>query len=144
MTLCGGAPGQPGPTVFEHVTVHGSATRKTPSYSIVSNRTNEVIGWIRWYGPWMQFWLFAEDPMVWSDVCLRDVMTVIHSLPKGEEAMMTARTDPLGAHCGRAICGGFDREADWRHLASIRSIEIDRLNKRVEDLERHIAHRKDQ
>lgn len=56
--------------------------RKTKVINIININAEEVIGIIKWYGPWRQYCFFPEYDTVWNITCLNDVNEVIQKLMK--------------------------------------------------------------
>ena len=57
---------------------HNPPKRQTTfRYAVHNRKSGEIIGWVRWYGPWRQQVLFPEPDTVWSAGCLRDVCDFI-------------------------------------------------------------------
>lgn len=52
-------------------------TGKTKIWSVVSVG-HELIGHIKWYGPWRQYCLFSNGISIWNRECLEDVERFIH------------------------------------------------------------------
>ena len=53
---------------------------KTKVIEVVNIHHDEVIGMIKWYGPWRQYCFFPEFDTVWNTTCLIDVNEVIGTL----------------------------------------------------------------
>ena len=51
--------------------------RKTATRLIVNKRSGDLIGELRWYGPWRQWCFFPCPDTVWSAGCVRDVLDAI-------------------------------------------------------------------
>jgi hypothetical protein len=64
--------------------------RKTRVIEIISKRSNDVLGVIRWYGAWRQYAFFPSDLSIWNSGCLADVQEAIHLLM--EERRVGRRT----------------------------------------------------
>jgi len=56
--------------------------KKTKVINVVNINADEVIGVIKWYGPWRQYCFFPEFDTVWNITCLTDVNDVIQKLMK--------------------------------------------------------------
>jgi len=54
--------------------------KKTKVINVVNINADEVIGVIKWYGPWRQYCFFPEFDTVWNITCLTDVNDVIQKL----------------------------------------------------------------
>jgi hypothetical protein len=64
--------------VFEE---HPTKT-KTKFITVVNSKSEDIIGEIKWYGPWRQYCFFPEFDTVWNMTCLNDVQEVIQKLMK--------------------------------------------------------------
>lgn len=72
-------------TKFEYIHFVKVAEKpKTVVYEVRSNRSEEVLGEVKWYGPWRQYCFHpALDKLtVWNAGCLRDLIAFIESLPR--------------------------------------------------------------
>lgn len=47
---------------------------KTDQYEIRNRKHGEILGGIRWYGPWKRFVFLPREGTVWSEDCLMNVM----------------------------------------------------------------------
>lgn len=56
------------------------ADRKTDTVKIYSKSGENVLGEIRWYGPWRQYCLYPAMETIWNTGCLADVQDVIHEM----------------------------------------------------------------
>ena len=65
--------------VFEDMEVK---KRKTKLLAIRNKNSEDIIGYIEWYGPWRQYTFFPEFDTVWNINCLNDVQEVIQKLMK--------------------------------------------------------------
>jgi len=54
--------------------------KKTKVINVININADEVIGMIKWYGPWRQYCFFPEFDTVWNTTCLIDVNEVIGNL----------------------------------------------------------------
>ena len=48
--------------------------------AILNNKSNDILGEIRWHSSWRQFCFFPEDNTIWSKGCLSDVQDAIHDI----------------------------------------------------------------
>jgi hypothetical protein len=55
-------------------------TGKTTVWTIHNNITNDILGKIKWYGPWRQYCLHTIDNVVFNDGCLSDIIRFIKQL----------------------------------------------------------------
>lgn len=56
------------------------ASTKTKFINVININANNVIGAIKWYGPWRQYCFFPEFNTVWNTTCLNDINEVIQKL----------------------------------------------------------------
>lgn len=75
---------------------------KTKRLLVVSKRKLEILGEIKWYGPWRQYVFFPEEATIWNDRCLEDVQEVI-------KALMAEREDQ---RFKEAIADGYEITAE--------------------------------
>jgi len=54
--------------------------RKTHTYTVVNKTRGDILGSIKWYGPWRKFCFFPSASTVWSVDCLKDISGVLGSL----------------------------------------------------------------
>lgn len=54
--------------------------RKTRVIEVISKRSNDVLGVIRWYSHWRQYALFPSTDTIWNTGCLADIQEAIHLL----------------------------------------------------------------
>jgi hypothetical protein len=54
--------------------------KKTKVISVININADDIIGIIKWYGPWRQYCFFPEFDTVWNITCLTDVNEVIGNL----------------------------------------------------------------
>jgi len=53
---------------------------KTAVYNIVSVHHANIIGQVRWYGPWRQY-VFEPEPLtVWNHICLQEIRDFLQKL----------------------------------------------------------------
>jgi len=57
---------------------------KTAVYAVRNIKSQNIIGWIRWYPPWRQYCFFPESNTVYSVGCLNEINTQIALLKKPE------------------------------------------------------------
>lgn len=50
-----------------------SAPRKTDVWDVLSARSGERLGFIRWYGPWRQYTFWPAPDTTWNPDCLREI-----------------------------------------------------------------------
>lgn len=67
---------------FAEVMTTKDSKRKTAIYECRNNRSGDVLGWVKWYGPWRQYCFFTRNGMVFNTGCLEDIQTFIKSLPR--------------------------------------------------------------
>jgi hypothetical protein len=56
--------------------------RKTQIWSLFSQRHGNLLGVIKWYGPWRQYCFYPEKESVWSLKCLHDVKEFLQTCNK--------------------------------------------------------------
>ncbi len=56
--------------------------RKTHDYLVRNRHSGDMLGVIRWYGPWRQFCFFPRGETVWSRGCLADINAAITGITK--------------------------------------------------------------
>jgi hypothetical protein len=54
--------------------------RKTLLVSVLSRRHGDLLGMIRWYGPWRQYVFVPEPGTLYSHGCMSDIETAIRAL----------------------------------------------------------------
>jgi hypothetical protein len=54
-----------------------SPTGKTTIASINSRRSGELLGEIRWHGPWRQYCFFPEKRTIWNRGCMFEIQVQI-------------------------------------------------------------------
>ena len=52
-------------------------TRKTTVWQCLSNRSNDCLGLVKWYGPWRQYCFFPFGETVFNVGCMNDVCDFI-------------------------------------------------------------------
>lgn len=60
---------------------------KTKSVDIINKHHEEVIGEIKWFGPWRQYCFFPYNNTLWNTTCITDVQEVIDELKKEREIL---------------------------------------------------------
>ena len=53
---------------------------KTNKYSIRNNKTEECLGFLKWYAPWKQYCFYPEEGTIWNSSCLDDIGKVVRFL----------------------------------------------------------------
>lgn len=51
---------------------------KTDSWDIVNNKSNDVIGTIKWYGAWRQYCFYTMGGCIFNTGCLKNIDTFIN------------------------------------------------------------------
>jgi len=59
-----------------------SPSGKTRRFIVENRRRDEILGYIRWYGPWRQYTFYPEPLTVWSAGCLAEVQKYISGIAK--------------------------------------------------------------
>lgn len=54
--------------------------KKTDIYAVVSYVEKDVLGYIRWHGPWRQYVFGTNSDVIWSWDCLKQVSEFIKKL----------------------------------------------------------------
>lgn len=54
--------------------------RKTPMIVVSSKRSGDLLGFIRWYGPWRQFCFWPQSATIFNTGCMDDIKAVIAEL----------------------------------------------------------------
>lgn len=57
-----------------------SASGKTLVYGVISVTQGDLLGHIRWYGPWRQYCFFPAPGTIWNVGCLNDINQFIARL----------------------------------------------------------------
>lgn len=55
-------------------------TPKTSSWICRSNRSNDDLGMVKWYGPWRQYCYFSAGGSVYNVGCLSDISNFIEQV----------------------------------------------------------------
>jgi len=63
--------------IFEDMEVK---KRKTKLIAVRNENSDDIIGYIEWYGPWRQYCFFPEYETIWNMTCLNDVNQLIQKL----------------------------------------------------------------
>jgi hypothetical protein len=50
---------------------------KTGVWNVVSQNHGNVLGEVKWFGPWRQYCFFPGRATIWNKTCLADVETFI-------------------------------------------------------------------
>lgn len=50
---------------------------KTDSWDILSNKSNDVLGTIKWYGAWRQYCLYSMGSCIFNTACLGHIREFI-------------------------------------------------------------------
>jgi hypothetical protein len=53
---------------------------KTMVYAVGNIKSQSIIGYIQWHGPWRQYCFFPEVHCVFSKGCLKDIIDFLNSL----------------------------------------------------------------
>lgn len=53
--------------------------KKTKTFFVMTNQSNDCIGQIAWYGRWRQYAFFPENNTVYEPRCLQDIANFITS-----------------------------------------------------------------
>ena len=53
---------------------------KTEHYSVRNKKSSDILGWIKWYGPWRQYCFFPLHSMVFNIGCMRHIIDFIQKL----------------------------------------------------------------
>lgn len=54
--------------------------RKTQFWIVTSKSSGDVLGYVKWYGPWRQYCFWPEGDTIWNIACLEDVQDLIEAL----------------------------------------------------------------
>jgi hypothetical protein len=58
--------------------------RKTSIYNVVSESSGDILGTIKWYGPWRQYCFWprqdSEDNYTWSSGCLTEIVSFLKKI----------------------------------------------------------------
>ena len=46
---------------------------KTETHAVESRGHGNVLGFVKWYGPWRQYCFYSEEGCVFNDGCLQDI-----------------------------------------------------------------------
>lgn len=57
--------------------------KKTGVYECKNNNCGDVLGIVKWHGPWRQYCFFPTGPAVYSTGCLSDINDFMHKLKTG-------------------------------------------------------------
>lgn len=55
-------------------------TGKTDIYEILSKKSGDILGRIKWYGPWRQYCFFPTAQTVFNNGCMKDIIDFIDNL----------------------------------------------------------------
>lgn len=64
------------PTVLEYITIAWASTTpsgKTQKYVVTNNKSEDVLGFIKWHGPWRQYVFSPVPRTLFSSGCLADI-----------------------------------------------------------------------
>jgi hypothetical protein len=53
---------------------------KTFVYAVMNRESQDVLGYIKWYGPWRQYCFFPEPTCVFSVGCMLDIVNFTNGL----------------------------------------------------------------
>ena len=59
-----------------------SPSGKTKVVYVISERTDKILGWVKWYGQWRQYAFFPADLTIWNRDCLTEIQNKIENLMK--------------------------------------------------------------
>ena len=86
--------------------------RKTTIFEIRNKRSGDMLGDVKWYGPWRQFCFFPLAGTVWSNGCLYDIKDVI-AKAMDDRRRTKKGLAPLDIVDDRRCCGSC---VDWDTL----------------------------
>jgi len=58
---------------------------KTSVYQVINKRYGDVLGIIRWHGPWRRYILDIQEQTLWNDGCLKEVTGFMVGLKLGRK-----------------------------------------------------------
>lgn len=61
-------------------------TGKTKAYNVVSKVSQDVLGEVRWYGPWRRYCFFPGDSMLFDYACLTEINTFLFALMEARKS----------------------------------------------------------
>ena len=81
--------GTPSKRITRYRFIHFVEAEKKPKTSVWECRNNsseDVLGAVKWYGPWRQYCFFPEpiDGLVFNDACLKDICHFMGQLRSGK------------------------------------------------------------
>lgn len=50
---------------------------KTSEWECRNNRSDEVLGWVEWYGPWRQYCFCPDGGMVFNVGCMENIIDFV-------------------------------------------------------------------
>jgi len=53
---------------------------KTGVYAVRNIKSQQIIGWIKWYSHWRQYCFFPEPETVYSKGCLKDTINFMEEI----------------------------------------------------------------
>lgn len=65
--------------------IHDSG--KTTSWRIIANQSSDLLGFIRWYGPWRRYVFYPNSDTLFDLSCLRDIASKIEQLMNNRRAI---------------------------------------------------------
>lgn len=65
--------------------------KKTKTIEVLSRRHGDLLGTLKWYGPWRQYVFFPEPGSLYSSGCLADIETAISTLMSNRKAARDAQ-----------------------------------------------------
>ena len=70
-------------TVYEYIQfdlVVQDDKKKTQTYAVRNIKSQFILGWVKWYGPWRQYCFFTDGNTIFSEGCLKDIELFIKEL----------------------------------------------------------------
>ena len=53
---------------------------KTEHYTVVNKKSNDILGWIKWYGAWRQYCFFPLHETIFNTGCMKYIINFIEEL----------------------------------------------------------------
>jgi len=53
---------------------------KTKHYTVLNIKSDDILGWIKWYGPWRQYCFFPLHNTIFNNGCMLDIIDFIKKL----------------------------------------------------------------
>jgi hypothetical protein len=66
---------------YEYISISwagSSPSGKTNKYSVTNNKSGDLLGVIRWHGPWRQYVFLAAPLTLYSAGCLADIQSFLN------------------------------------------------------------------